>query len=106
MIACLVCNRRDFPNHIGDESRAREAMNFFSPLTRDPDAPLPGTRPKDLLDLNQHDCRWPVRSDDAHSSPWAFCGQPASRNRYCAVHGAISYFDDRPNSQNRAKPRV
>lgn len=80
-------------------------MNYFSPLARDPDAPLPGSNPKDLLELNQHDCRWPVRSRQVHSSPWAFCGLPATRKRYCATHGAISYFDDRPGAQNRPKVR-
>ena len=73
-------------------------------MTREPDAPLPGTTPVQLLDLGQHDCRWPVRNPKGRNESWAFCGLPATRKRYCAVHGDMSY-EDRATREARAAAR-
>lgn len=69
---------------------------MLSPTQHDVDEPLPGSTPIDITALNDTTCRWPVRSERAHSSPWAFCGLPVERARYCKTHGSWAYQADGP----------
>ena len=60
-------------------------------LVKDPDMRLGGADPIDIMDLTAKTCRWPVRDSAAVNSPWAFCGHPVARGRYCRKHGAMAF---------------
>jgi GcrA cell cycle regulator len=61
--------------------------------------------PKTLLDLEHHDCRWPIgepRSDDFH-----FCGEPQAAGRpYCAHHWAKAFQPSKPRHAPQPRPQV
>lgn len=58
--------------------------------------PLPGTTPKSLEELGNHDCKWPLGA-----APHSFCGQPAAPGKiYCDVHAALAYHP-RPEEQRK-----
>lgn len=68
-----------------------------TPLRKDAWLPLPGTAPRPLHDLEQHDCKWPLGD-----GPFTFCGQPAATGRvYCAAHVALAY---KPREDRRKAP--
>lgn len=47
---------------------------------------LPGSRPKSLLDIRDHMCRWPVGEH-----PFLFCADPVMEGQsYCAHHHKLS----------------
>ena len=52
-------------------------------------------KPKTVLDLEPHDCRWPIgepRSPDFH-----FCGERQLEGRpYCALHWGMAFQPARP----------
>jgi GcrA cell cycle regulator len=58
-------------------------------------------KPKTLLDLESHDCRWPVgepRHPDFH-----FCGARQAEGRpYCALHWGMAFQPPRPRHQRPA----
>jgi GcrA cell cycle regulator len=57
-------------------------------------------KPKTLLDLEPHDCRWPIgepRSPDFH-----FCGeQQAAGRSYCAHHWGMAFQPARPRNHGQ-----
>jgi GcrA cell cycle regulator len=58
-------------------------------------------RPKKLLELDAHDCRWPVgepRHPDFH-----FCGERQAEGRpYCALHWQMAFQPPRPRNHGAA----
>ena len=58
-------------------------------------------KPKKLLDLDAHDCRWPIgepRHPDFH-----FCGEKQAEGRpYCARHWQMAFQPPRPRHQTPA----
>jgi GcrA cell cycle regulator len=60
--------------------------------------PKKATGPKKLLDLEKHDCRWPIgepRHPDFH-----FCGARQLQNRpYCELHWRMAFQPPRPRHQ-------
>jgi len=59
-------------------------------------------KPKALLDLEKHDCRWPIgepRLPDFH-----FCGMPQVAGRpYCELHWRMSF---QPSRSRHEQPRT
>jgi GcrA cell cycle regulator len=66
-------------------------------------APKKVRKPKTLVDLEHHDCRWPIgepRHPDFH-----FCGEPQAAGRpYCEHHWAMAFQPSRPRHQ-AARPQ-
>jgi GcrA cell cycle regulator len=58
-------------------------------------------KPKALLDLEQHDCRWPIgepRQPDFH-----FCGERQAAGRpYCELHWRQAFQPPRPRHRPAA----
>jgi len=49
--------------------------------------PLEWSFPKTLLEVKEHQCRWPVNTE----GPFSVCGLPTARNRYCEHHASLAY---------------
>jgi GcrA cell cycle regulator len=66
-----------------------------------PRTPKKTARPKTLLDLESHDCRWPIgepRQPDFH-----FCGARQAPGRpYCALHWEMAFQPPRPRTPRPA----
>jgi GcrA cell cycle regulator len=64
-------------------------------------APRKVAKRKTVLDLEPHDCRWPIgepRHPDFH-----FCSQPCTPGRpYCAHHWSMAFQPPRPRQQRPA----
>jgi GcrA cell cycle regulator len=62
-----------------------------------------GTRRKTLLQLEPHDCRWPIgepRHPDFH-----FCGEQCIDGRpYCGLHWSIAFQPARPRHGSHQAP--
>jgi GcrA cell cycle regulator len=55
-------------------------------------------KPKKLIDLEQHDCRWPI--GEPRHPEFHFCGEKQADGRpYCAHHWAIAFQPPRPRHQ-------
>ncbi len=70
-------------------------MHSPTPIKKTASTVLAGSTPVDIIQLDSASCAWPVESDTDHSSPWAFCGLPVARKRYCAQHAAMAYYKPR-----------
>jgi len=59
------------------------------------DFSIPTPQRKSLIELGEHDCRWPV--GEPKSSSFFFCGAIAEESRpYCSAHCRRAYIETRP----------
>ena len=58
---------------------------------------------KTLMDLNRHDCRFPVGKIDGKH---AFCCEPITKGSYCAEHYARVWVPARRDWRNEKQARV
>lgn len=94
----------------------REALGIVKPPKFKPEPPKPprsaweaidGMIPKQLVDLEHGDCRWPIGADH----PYLFCGQPSPEGKsYCLAHAAMALNKNKQSlpvsekQQSRGKP--
>jgi hypothetical protein len=87
-------DRRTLHARRDDALRARRDLYMST-------APRKVARPKTVLDLEPHDCRWPIgepRHPDFH-----FCGRPRAPGRpYCDHHWSMAFQPPRPRQQRPA----
>jgi GcrA cell cycle regulator len=58
-------------------------------------------KPKTLLDLEPHDCRWPI--GEPRQAGFHFCGERHLEGRpYCARHWSMAFQPPRPRNQRPA----
>ena len=48
---------------------------------------------KTLIDLEHHECRWPVAREDGQH---LFCGEARGSSPYCSRHAKLAYEPKRP----------
>jgi hypothetical protein len=59
------------------------------------------TGQKTLLELEQHDCRWPI--GEPRHPDFRFCAEPSLEGRpYCAQHWSMAFQPARPRHQPAA----
>jgi GcrA cell cycle regulator len=60
---------------------------------------------KTLVDLEHHDCRWPI--GEPRSADFHFCGQPQAPGRpYCAHHWGMAFQPSKPRHAPQPRPQV
>ena len=57
---------------------------------------------KHMLDLNAHDCRWPVLGEGADT---LFCAEPTLKSPYCSSHLCRAYHAAPPSRQQAKAAR-
>jgi GcrA cell cycle regulator len=61
-------------------------------------APRNVTKPKTLLELGPHDCRWPI--GEPRHPDFRFCGARQAADRpYCELHWSMAFQPPKPRHQ-------
>lgn len=77
----------------GDALQKKIQLRRIAPQIEDWSIPTP--QRKTLLELGQHDCRWPI--GEPKSDSFFFCGAAAENDRpYCSSHCQRAYVEIRP----------
>lgn len=73
---------------------------FWEPIPKIIDELIPIEQRKTLMELEDHDCRWPV--GDVGEKGFFFCGSPTANQPYCLAHFHRSI---EPQSKQRKSQR-